>query len=503
MTRTRRFIVNSGAGYALAAANLAYTIVSVPLALRYLGKDEFGLWALAMQIMGYVLLLDLGVTSAISRFLADSKDQTSSSAYASMFAAGALVLIVQGALIAAMGTVFSVAAPALFNIPDELAPTFRKLLVICSCLSGLTIAMRGIGSTLWAFQRLDAFYAMGIVTLVSGLATLWLGFTLGWGIYSFAVSSVPAGVACPAATFIICYRNGYYPPLSKCRGFGWPIFRRIFLFGKDILLMTLGSQLVGASQIMILSRVAGLEAAATFTVGTKLFNMGQQFSGRIMESSAPSLTEIYVRGEGALFQMRFRDIIAMTVLFSLMFAILIVCGNTTVVSLWTSGTISWSHRDDLLLGLLLVLTSATRCMVGVFGVVAVLRPVRSIYFIEACLFVSVAIPATTHFGITGLLVASVVSHLALTATLSTRAVRRQMGDDASFVRQFLQAVGIVMVVFFSIQIFPESASLVDNGLRTGVAMLASAVTGWFLMVRPGLRIQLASKARSAFGRMHT
>jgi O-antigen/teichoic acid export membrane protein len=503
MTRTRRFIVNSGSGYAFAATNLAYTVISVPLALHYLGKDEFGLWALSMQIMGYVLLLDLGVTSAISRFLADSKDETSSSAYGSMFAAGALVLIVQGVLIAATGTVFSVAAPALFNIPAELAPTFRNVLVILSCLSGLTIAMRGIGSPLWAFQRLDVFYAMGIVTLVSGLAMLWLGFTLGWGVYSFAVSGGPSAVVCPAATFIICYRNGYYPPLSKCRGFGWPIFRRIFLFGKDILLMALGSQLVGASQVMILSRVAGLETAATFAVGTKLFNMGQQFAGRIIESSAPSLTEIYVRGERALFRARFRDIMAMTVLLSVMFAILIACGNSTVISLWTSGTIAWSRRDDLLLGLLLVLTAATRCMVGLFGVVAVLRPVRSIYFIEACLFVSMAIPAAAHFGITGLLVASLVAHSAITATLTMRASRRQMGDDTSSARLVLQAVGIVTVVFFSIQMFPQSASLADNALRIGVAMLASAAASWFLIMSPSTRTQLVNRARSALCSMHT
>jgi len=136
-------------------------------------------------------------------------------------------------------------------------------------------------------------------------------------------------------------------------------------------------------------------------------------------------------------------------------------------------------------------------------VVAILRPVRSIYFIEACLFVFMAIPAAAHFGITGLLVASLVAHSAITATLTMRASRRQLGDDNSSTRLVLQAVGIVMVVFFSIQMFPQSASLVDNGLRTGFAMLASAVASWFLIMSPSARSQLVNRARSVLCSIHT
>jgi hypothetical protein len=72
--RTYNFVRSLGAGYFAIAVNIAYTIASVPLALHYLGKEQFGLWALAQQITGYLILLDLGVSSAVSRFIADRKD---------------------------------------------------------------------------------------------------------------------------------------------------------------------------------------------------------------------------------------------------------------------------------------------------------------------------------------------------------------------------------------------------------------------------------------------
>ena len=88
-SRTHNFIRGLGAGYLATAINIAYTAASIPLALHYLGKEQFGLWALAQQIMGYLMLLDLGVSSAVSRFIADRKDDVNGGGYGSLLLTGA------------------------------------------------------------------------------------------------------------------------------------------------------------------------------------------------------------------------------------------------------------------------------------------------------------------------------------------------------------------------------------------------------------------------------
>ena len=50
-------------------------MASIPLALHYLDKDLFGLWALAAQINGYLILIDVGMNGSVSRFIADHKDE--------------------------------------------------------------------------------------------------------------------------------------------------------------------------------------------------------------------------------------------------------------------------------------------------------------------------------------------------------------------------------------------------------------------------------------------
>ena len=67
MSRARRFIRNVTSGYLLLLASMFYVFASVPLALKFLSKEEFGLWMLMTQITGYLALIDLGTSSSVSR----------------------------------------------------------------------------------------------------------------------------------------------------------------------------------------------------------------------------------------------------------------------------------------------------------------------------------------------------------------------------------------------------------------------------------------------------
>jgi O-antigen/teichoic acid export membrane protein len=49
-SRIKRFTHGLISGYGAIVVNILYTIFSVRLALHYLGKEQFGLWALALQV---------------------------------------------------------------------------------------------------------------------------------------------------------------------------------------------------------------------------------------------------------------------------------------------------------------------------------------------------------------------------------------------------------------------------------------------------------------------
>jgi len=493
-SRTRNFLRGLGAGYVAIAVNIAYTATSIPLALHYLGKEQFGLWALAQQIAGYLMLLDMGVSSAVSRFIADRKDEVNSGSYGSLLLTGAIVFASQGFLIALVGAVFSFFAPSLFSIPPHLSADFTNCLIIITSIAGLSVFSRSLGAPLWAFQRVDVSYWLGSLSLFLSFIALWFGFQQGWGIYSLAFAGAPGVILSPLVTFWFCRRNHYYPSTGFWGRPNWAYLHQIFLFGQDVLWMTLGSQMVNASQIMILSRVAGLSTASTFAVGTKLLTMAQQFTGRIIESSAPGLTEMFVRGDTTRFNLRFSNIFSITGFLSTLGAIALVAVNTPFVSFWTSGAVHWNLACDTLLAGLLIATSLTRCLISAFGLAGNLRPIRHIYFIEGCVFIALAIPAAAYFGATGLLFVSLVTHLGITGVLSLRASASILKSIKPLVLSGFASFFITLaVLLLSLWITTFTAHPITIFFIAQLIVSLAAMGGWLFILTPSLRKEIAGK----------
>src|SRR5258705_10486062 len=93
MSRFRRVIHGVASGYAVLVANVAYSLISWPMAMHYLTDTRrFGLWGLMANIAGYLSVIDVAMSGSISRFLIDHKDNPERGTYGSLIQMGWLVL---------------------------------------------------------------------------------------------------------------------------------------------------------------------------------------------------------------------------------------------------------------------------------------------------------------------------------------------------------------------------------------------------------------------------
>jgi O-antigen/teichoic acid export membrane protein len=435
--RSKRFTHSLVTGYGAIAVNIVFSLVSIPLALSYLSKEEFGLWALAIQINGYLGLIDIGMTGAVGRYLADHKDDVNGDGYATHFATGNCVFIVQGLLVVSVGMLFSSYAPVLLSISPGLAGEFTFLLRILCLISGLSIAGRCLGAPLWGFQRMEIVNLVATLGLILQFGLMWLGFHLGYGVRSFVLAGIFPTLFALLVYGIVCQKNGYYPRWGKWFSPRWSIFKELFAFGRDVTLLTVGSQLVNATQITIISRTLGLDAAASFSIATKLYSMSLQLFHKVVESAAPGLAEMFVRGQTTQFTRRYWDIIFLTLATSSVGAVAIAAGNSAFISLWTGGKVTWSVQGDIILGLMVLTTSLSRSFMAVFGITKNLKPVRIIYFVEGLFFVPTAILSARWFGLEGVLAASLVVHILITMLASTKAAIKVLGSCKRLVSPLL------------------------------------------------------------------
>ena len=411
--RTRKFVLGLGTSYLLTATNVIYTLVSVPLALHYLTKDQFGLWALVTQIALYLNLLDLGMQSSASRIFINFKDNKTNSEYGSLVKTSFLIFCVQSIVVAIFGFALLPHIPHWFGFSNEISKYFFFLLGSQIALLALGFATRTFGCLLHAHQQYVWGNIGGAIGQLLGLAFLALSFHLGYGLFSFVAASIVAFLSSNCVQILGCFKLKLLPVSG-----GWGSFQRakvnlLFDFAKDTFLMSLGWQLVSATPIVLISKIIGLDAAATWSIGTKLFTLFQQIIWRILDFSLGGFSEMFVRSEYQRLRMRFFEITSLTAFLSPIFAGLLIVCNSPFVSLWTSGKISWPILYNIPLALLLVSYSVGRCYGSLPSITMSIGFARYVYFLDGLLFCIVGFFILPSTDFVGLIILALLLDLAL------------------------------------------------------------------------------------------
>jgi O-antigen/teichoic acid export membrane protein len=408
MSRIKRFTHSLLSGYLVLGANMFYTLASVPLALHYLSRVEFGLWALTTQIAQYVALIDLGMSSSMCRFLIDHKDDKSDGAYGGIIRAGALVGVVQGALIVLVGTGLAFCAAPLFNLSGELRGEFFWLLTGQSALLGLQFGTRISSQLLIAHQRFDIPNYATVVLFGVSLLGMWAGFAAGLGVFSYLVAQTLSTLIGAVVTLIICLRLKLFPGPGEWGRVTREKFRELFAFGRDAFLMNIGSQLISASQTMLLTRFLGLDMAAVWSVCTRTYTLMTALVWRLLDYSGPALIEMMVRGERDRLLQRFKDLVVLSASLAIAGGGLFVVCNDPFVRLWTSGRIHWSPLNDLLLAVWFVFVTQVRVHTALASSTKRFGFLRFVFLVEGLAFVGLTLLAHGRGGVTMMLAFSVL-----------------------------------------------------------------------------------------------
>ena len=506
MTRSKRFFTGLLSSYAGIGVNILYTFASVPLALHYLNKEEFGLWALVTQLAGYLMLLEFGMTGSVARSLSDHKDHVEDGKYGSILRTGARVFAVQGGLVVLLGLAMGWAAPTLLGLPSRLHHSFTVLMAAQALLSGARLAVGSLASPLWCHQRLDLSNLAGSLSLVATFAVLWLGFHLGWNLYSLPISTAAGFLVGLIVNVCACRSLGFYPPREHRGRFDPRIFRELLHFGGGLFLINLGAQLASASQLVIISRLLGVESAAIWAIATKIFNLAQQFVARILDSSAGALAEMIVRQEISLLRSRFRDIVVVSGVMAVGASAALALTNGAFVEVWTSGRVIWQPWNDLLLACVLFSTAVTRCHACLVGITKQIRGMKYVYLLEGLVFVTLSILLGRWIGFAGLLGAALVSNIAITGTYGVARTASYFSlPPYQVIGWVARPAGILLVTaaLFSLTRFP---AVTDLGailrLCIGIAAFAVVVTPaiWYLGMSPVLRSEFSVLLGKIFGK---
>lgn len=337
MSRFKRFAHSLASGYVLLGANMLYTLASVPLALHYLSKAEFGLWALVTTFGGYLMLVDFGLGASVARILIDHKDDPHGGSYGGIIQTGLLVGAAQGVVILSIGVILAQFVGTLLDLEAGMRPALKWLMIGQCAVLALSATLKTFSHLLSAHQRFDIINYGQAGMLGLGLGVMWAGFASGCGVYAILLAQAVTTLLITLITASGCLRLGLLPKRGEWGRPTWEGFKGVFAFGNDIFIYSLGCQLINFSQGILLTRLIGLEAVTVWTVCTRVFVLLQQTIYRIFDYSSTAFAEMIVRGEREVLARRFRQVVVLSTSLSVAAAALFAVCNKPFVHLWTAG----------------------------------------------------------------------------------------------------------------------------------------------------------------------
>jgi O-antigen/teichoic acid export membrane protein len=496
MSRFKNFSRNLSASYLQLFVNVAYSLVSVPLILHWLSQAEFGLWAVLTQIMSYSLLVDLGINQAVSRFLVDHKDQRGDGVYGSLLKTSALVSVLQGLAILVIAMVASPLLATLMKVPPQYEATFITLLRIQGMITAFTFVTNPLGIMLFAHQRIDIVNRQNMGSLMVSLGLVVLFLFRGLGIYSFVYANAITALLCPFYLFWHCRRLELIPHAGEWGSISWEKFKEVFLYGKDVFLMNVGAQLILASQTIIITRKLGLESAAAWAIGTKVFLVVRLLMFQPFGAAAPGFFEMMSRNESDRLRSRFRNLVVLITSLGVFLGTAFALCNSLFINVWTNGKIPWSPANDVILGIWIFFTAVQVPHCNFVTVTKRIGGMRYVYFFEGCTFVILSLFLGYRGGLSGIIAVSVCCVVLFSCQFGLRKSEKYFHATFAelaigWIRPSLKLAAVLiplaLVIWYSGSGLPVLWRLVANAV-------AITFIGGFLFLRIGLPSEMIREA---------
>lgn len=248
-------------------------LISIPLLLGHLGKEQYGLWMLLSSVVAWMQLVDFGVGGGLSNALAEANGRGTHAEAATYIntalLAMLLIMVCSGLLVVALvGHIpWSLLFGANFSAPEQLAELSFLAIVFVFLLtlpSSLAISVFNAYQKGYVPQRLQIF--SGLISL----GATYLGIHLEWRLPTLiiAVSTGP---------FVICLilwsQVGRVIPDFRLslRHVRLSAFKRISHSSVPLFFFQLGALAVNQLVNVVLIQVSSLRVVADYNVVLKVY----------------------------------------------------------------------------------------------------------------------------------------------------------------------------------------------------------------------------------------
>src|SRR5581483_7147815 len=182
-----RSILSNWFGLVVLAAS---TALLTPIMVHHMGAVDYGVWVLASSILDYYGLLDLGMRSAMFRYVSLFRGGSQREEVDRTFSSALLLVIGTAVLICLLSVGIAYLLPRFTQVEGITPRMFSWLLFLLGVSIAVMFPTRMLATYISAHNRWDLYNAAGIANTVTRAILLLIILKLGYGLLAIAIATL-------------------------------------------------------------------------------------------------------------------------------------------------------------------------------------------------------------------------------------------------------------------------------------------------------------------------
>jgi len=327
-------LINSVSNWTALAVTIIVGFFLTPYIISYLGKTGYGIWTLIASIIGYYGILDLGITSAITRYVARYAAQKNYKALTETICTSLAAFCVVGIVI--IGVSFAVAGPLsrFFNVSTDYIEKFRQIVWLLGLAAALGFPGNLFGAVVRAHERFVTANSVTIIITIIRAILIVIFLSSGFGLVGIAFSHLITAVIMIVSNYTICKILFSYFRL-RLKAVSWSMLRLLLGFGIATTVWSLADIMRFNLDSFVIGKWINLPSVAVYGVAALIIRYFLNFIAQGTSAVlTPRFSSLDGEGEGNHLRQLFMKSVSVASYLSFAIGSLIIIFGKQFITLW-------------------------------------------------------------------------------------------------------------------------------------------------------------------------
>ncbi len=263
-----------------------------PFLVHTLGDTNYGIWSIISAFAGYMTLLDLGVSSAIAKYVSKYKALKDYKSLNVVISSAIVIMLLLGVLLIVLSPILANLVVNGFKFDPEMQHTVHALVIIAAIDVAIFVGSGVFFGAFYGFQRNEITTAVTLFVQLFKAIAFYFALTNGYGLLSMGILSLISHVL---ATFLLIFIMRRVEPQVELttKNADKSTMVSIFNYSKFTFLTMLGLQLIYYSDAFVIGYFLSAAAITIYTIPWSL----NEYSNKLIQAVAQTFVPVFSEQE--------------------------------------------------------------------------------------------------------------------------------------------------------------------------------------------------------------